>query len=215
MKPSKKLIKGCVVLSVVGLLILNYQWFFRNYAEFLTIDNATKNSDAIIILSGNPLIRIPHALKLFQEQYSGRIFLTDEKKNYQFSHLFPSNLELAVGIAKELNVTIAFEIIPSLKGGATSTFDEAQDLKEYVRIHALKRVILVTDAFHTRRARYAFNKVLGNPNLKIEMSAAPNPIFAEGNWWKSELGMENYTLEGLKFLVYLSTSQNLAFIWNN
>ena len=54
-----------------------------------------------------------------------------------------------------LNVSVGFESVPSLRGGATSTFDEAHDLLAFCIKEKLKHLILVTDSFHTRRALYA------------------------------------------------------------
>ena len=70
---------------------------------------------------------------------------------------------------------LSADIIPSTKGGATSTFDEAYDLVQFLRSHPMKHIIVVTDTFHTSLAHYAFRKILdlyGFKSLKIEMLAA-------------------------------------------
>ena len=50
-------------------------------------------------------------------------------------------------------------IIPSKDDGATSTFDEAFDALSFAKENNWKRIIIVTDNFHTRRALHAFEKV--------------------------------------------------------
>jgi len=106
-------------------------------------------------------------------------------------------------------------IIPSTKGGATSTFDEAYDLLAFLKDHKMKHIILVTDSFHTARAHYAFTKVLkdlGKQKIKIEMAAAKNDIFSESNWWKSERGISAYILEPIKYLFYVFNSSNTTLV---
>ena len=116
-----------------------------------------------------------------------------------------------------LNVSVGFESVPSLKGGATSTFDEAHDLLAFCVKEKLKHLILVTDSFHTRRALYAFKKVFKDKDrdIKIEVAASQNEIFNEDNWWRSDRGISAYILEPLKFIVYFFGSQNVSFIQND
>ena len=108
-----------------------------------------------------------------------------------------------------------FEVVPSLRKGATSTFDEAHDLLAFCTKEDLKHLIIVTDAFHTRRALYAFKKVFRESNIEIEVSAAKNDLFNEENWWWSDFGISVYVLEPIKFFVYLLTNQNTSFIKNS
>lgn len=82
----------------------------------------------------------------------------------------------------------------------------------------MKHIILVTDAFHTARAHYAFKKVLnahGYKNIKIEMSAASNDNFNETNWWKSEIGISMYILEPIKYLFYIFNNSNTTLVKEN
>ncbi len=71
-------------------------------------------------------------------------------------------------------------MVPSLKGGATSTFfEEACDLLQFCGKENLKHLIIVTDSFHTRRALYAFKKVFLGSNVNVEASIASNEGFGE------------------------------------
>ena len=118
-------------------------------------------------------------------------------------------------MVKFLGIQAKFESVPSLKGGATSTFDEAYDLLAFCNKENLKHIIIVTDSFHTRRAFFAFKKVFKGSNIKVEVSSASNEIFNEENWWLSDRGISAYILEPIKFAVYLFTSRNVPFIKND
>ena len=75
--------------GLAATAIFQYQPILSSYAEFYTVNNATSGADAIVVLSGGKASRIPHALKLFTENYAPRLLLTDEKKlNVRFAHLF-------------------------------------------------------------------------------------------------------------------------------
>ena len=115
----------------------------------------------------------------------------------------------------ELELKPPVSIIQSQKGGATSTFDEAYDLLKLSEKKRYRHLIIVTDAFHTRRAYHAFKTVFKDKGIKIEMSGASNEIFNEKNWWTSDQGISAYVLESIKFPVYLLSSRNATFIRND
>ena len=138
---------------------------------------------------------------------------TPKEPNEKYHDIFPTQLEqMDMVLEKEgLHATA----VPSLKGGATSTFDEAYDLAAYSKKHNLKRLILVTGTPHTLRARYAFQKIFalqGLPDVKLQCAAAPNACVDESCWWQSEGGLAAYLLEPIKYLIYLTRSRNLTFI---
>ncbi|MCP4717044.1 MAG: hypothetical protein GY868_18105 [Deltaproteobacteria bacterium] len=99
-------------------------------------------------------------------------------------------------------------------GGATSTFDEAYDLKEFCSEKSFRHLIIVTDNHHTRRSLYAFRKVFRGTGIRLESMGASNDIFNERNWWRSDRGLAAYIMEGVKYLVYVCSSRNVAVIKN-
>ena len=202
--------------GVIAVSISQYRSILTAYAKFFTVNNATTGADVIVVLSGGKDTRIPHALKLFEEGYALEILLTDEKKrNIRFSHLFPTNEMIAQVMIEELEMSVPVSTIQSQKGGATSTFDEAYDLLKLSENKRYRHLILVTDAFHTRRAYHAFQTVFEDTEIKIEMSAASNEIFNVNNWWTSDQGISAYVLESIKYPVYLMSSRNVTFIRND
>jgi len=213
----KKWLVVIIMLSgVIALSVSHYRFILIAYAKFFTVNNASPGADVIVVLSGGKETRIPHALKLFEEKYAPEILLTDEKKRkIRFSHLFPTNVMIAQAMIEELEMSVPVSTIESQKGGATSTFDEAYDLLKLSENKRYRHLILVTDAFHTRRAYHAFQTVFEDTEIKIEISAASNEIFNENNWWTSDQGISAYVLESIKYPVYLMSSRNATFIRND
>lgn len=212
---KRKVIVGIIFILI--LLLSQCKSVLTGYANFFTVDNPTYGvNTAIVILSGGGTTRVPKALELYNKGYGKRLFLTTLRpRNKKIAHLFLTNKQIAEKIAKELNVQVAFESVPSLKGGATSTFDEAYDLLAFCSKEKLKHLIIVTDSYHTRRALYAFKKVFQGSAIEVEAAAATNEVFSEENWWLSDSGISSYVLEPIKFAVYLGTSKNVSFIQND
>ncbi len=213
---KKWFVFSLTILIIIVAAGLFYKQLLTLYAEFYTVNNASKGADAIVVLSGEQATRIPHALKLHSENYASEILLTDVKKlEVRFAHLFPTNELIAEAMIEELKIDVTFSTVPSLKGGATSTFDEAYDLRKYSEQKGFQHLILLTDAYHTRRAYHAFKTVFTGSDIKLEMAAAPNNIFNENNWWTSDRGISAYVLESIKYPVYLMSTKNAAFIRND
>ena len=132
-----------VLIVILILLISQYKLMLIGYARFFTIDNPTYGVNAPnVILSGGFLTRIPKALELYEKGYGDRVLLTTERHlNSRLEPLFLTNEQSAEKIAQALNIQVEFEMVPSLKGGATSTFDEAYDLLQFCEKENLKHLI--------------------------------------------------------------------------
>jgi uncharacterized SAM-binding protein YcdF (DUF218 family) len=212
---KRKIFISLIILVI--LLLSQYKILLTGYANFFTIDDPTYGVNApILILAGGAATRVPKALELYEKGYGNRLLLTTERSwNSKVAHLFSTNEQMAKRISQELNVQAELEVVPSLKGGATSTFDEAHDLLTFCSKEKIKHLIIVTDSFHTRRALYAFKKVFQGSDIKVEASAAPNEIFNEENWWRSDRGISAYLLEPIKFAVYMVSNKNVSYIKND
>lgn len=209
--------KKKVLLLFLALLVMGglfHKEILTGYASLFDASAYSKGADGILILSGNPETRVEKAVELYRQGYGGQILLTTTKSiGNKYHHIFKTQIQMVQEAIRYEGID-DFVLVPSLKGGATSTFDEAYDLAEYVRKHNLRHIILVTDTFHTARALYAFKKVFDNlqMDVKLEAAGASNNFFNKKNWWRTESGLVTYFFESLKFLVYCFRSSNLEII---
>ena len=202
-------------------LLLLLGWLFRapiltGYANWFIKDNATKGADAIIILSGSKMTRVPKGLDLWVKGYAPSLCLTDQKPlKAKYRHLQLSNLEFAQQIAKEADLNATFTVIPSLGDGATSTFDEAADALVFAKERKWTCIIILTDGFHTRRALLAFEKVFDDSGITVQVTAVPNDVFNSTNWWTSDRGISAFVLETIKYPVYFFWSEEPKVVRND
>ena len=95
------------------------------------------------------------------------------------------------------------EAIVLLPGEVNSTADEARALKRYLEEHAGRRVAVVTNDYHTRRARWIFRNEIGDRAADLAFFGAPTDDFDAHDWWRSETGFRCYSDEYVKLLAYL------------
>ena len=82
------------------------------------------------------------------------------------------------------------------------TLMEARTVLGKIRQDGTKKVILVTQGFHTRRSYWAYKEVGSSFGLEI----VPHPIFIKfkrDNWWQHNQGIREFAGESVKFFYYL------------
>ena len=73
-------------------------------------------------------------------------------------------------------------------------------MRDYVRTHPVRRITVVTTAFHTARARWIFRKALRGTGVEVHMAAARDPSFDESNWYTKDEGLVAYFQETLQWI---------------
>ena len=195
-----------LILFLVGFsfLLIFHSQLLTLYGTWFVVRNAQPGADAIICLSGDRETRTPECLRLWKDKFAPRLFVTQEKpKNKEFNQLELSHLEFAEAVTKRMKLDAKWELLPSLSDGATSTFDEAADALTMAQREGWKRVILVTDEFHTRRSLLAFEKVFKGSKVEVQVEGATNEVFGVDDWWQSDRGILAYFGETIKYPIYL------------
>lgn len=152
--------------------------------------------EGVLILGGNPLIRLNGAIALYKNGIVKKIYITQPKNYIQtYNELLQSEFEKLSLVLNSLN--IPFEIIQNPRSGATSTLEEAKDFIRFAKNRDLNEVLILTDSFHTSRAYATFRSEFAKKGLKMDLYiiGVPNPYYDETNWWKSELGLRTYIVE--------------------
>jgi len=201
-----KKIRIFVLVFFVGILglLLFYKQCLTLYGRWYVVDNAQPGADAIICLSGDRETRTPQSLRLWKEKFAPKLYVTQEKpKNKEFNGLELSHLEFARAVTQRMNLDAKWQVLPSQSGGATSTFDEAEDALNLAQKEGWQRIIIVTDEFHTRRSLLAFKKVFKASGIAVQVAGAPNEVFAVDDWWQSDRGILAYFGETIKYPIYL------------
>lgn len=205
----KKFGRKSKVLLILALLILI--WFFVApfLAENLIVEKPVEKADIIFVLGGSAtyLERTDKAAELFKNGVTKKILLTDdgtrggwsqtEQRNMPFVELARRNL-VAQGVPAE-NIEI-------LKPETTGTIYEAKALTQLSKKENLRTILLVTSAYHTRRALRTFESEFAKENLPAEMGIVsaqtgrqtPPPSV----WWLSVFGWQSVAGEYVKSVYY-------------
>ena len=83
--------------------------------------------------------------------------------------------------------------------------EEAELVRQYVEAHGLRSVLIVTSAYHSRRALWVFSRVFGNTGIRIGLVSvrpgdeSPRPA----TWWFSRRGWKLVPTEYIKMIYYV------------
>ncbi len=191
-------------LAVGGLLLLGVDCFYLIltseplltwFAYRFRFEDAPVQSDAIVVLLGGPHDRPTKAAELYRQGMAPVILMgrteeapIDETETHR-------RALMRSGVPSD-----AIKILPG--GAVKNTYDEALRVRDYVRTHPVRRVIIVTTAYHTARARWTFRKVLRGLPVGIRMAASQDPRFTEADWYTRDDGINEYMSEAMKTIYY-------------
>lgn len=171
--------------------------------NYLVVSDKLTHADIIFVLNGDFTTRPFYAADLYKQGLAPKVVMArSEDLPATELGILPNDTDISISIMEQLGVQAGDIVMLPFPGGVTSTFEEAEVLREYAVTANIRRVILVTSAFHTRRASWIFNKELSGLDIAIEMAAAPYRDFNAGNWWQSEDGLITFCNEYIKLMYY-------------
>lgn len=210
--PRKKYALRNILAAGAGLLLLFTLAFalrsqiLTGIGDYLIINDKLQPADAIFLLNSDVNIRPFRAAELYKQGLAPVIIIARSEDTPVVSlGLVPNDTDISVGVMEKLSVPSEKIIILTVPGGVTSTFDEAAALRKYIETSHFGRIILVTSAFHTRRARWIFHRTLAGLPVVLKMAAVPYPDFDQTSWWKNETGLITVNNEYIKLIFYLFT----------
>lgn len=194
---------------IITVLIFLAAWFGLAWvaAKALIVESELLQADALVVLSGssNYIERTRAAAKLFAAGRAPKIILTNDNERGGWSSVEERNpLFEELEFAELLRAGVPAEKIEMLTETVTSTYDEARLVREYASTQGLRSIMVVTSAYHSRRALWTWRRVFQNSGIEIGLSAAPtgeqspNPF----SWWWHTRGWAMVAGEYPKLIYY-------------
>jgi uncharacterized SAM-binding protein YcdF (DUF218 family) len=192
------------LLGVVLVVWLAPHWVLPPVARFLDVSETPRATDYVLVLNGDPEIRPFAAAALVKAGLAREVLLTRQRLAMESSSVqegvMPSELAITQKILNSRGVPEAS--IQVLPGEITSTGDEARVLAEFLAAKPEATVAIVTNAFHTRRARMVFHRTLGENSDRVHFVGVPRDGVDEDSWWRTSGGCAVYVSEYGKFPYY-------------
>jgi uncharacterized SAM-binding protein YcdF (DUF218 family) len=206
--PQKHTLRNFIIAGSILLLLVITAFVFRNQiltgvAGHLIINDQLLPADGIFLLNSEYNIRPFRAAELYKQGLAPVIVIARAENTPVVDlGLVPNDTDISVGMLEKLGVPPEKITILTVPGGVTSTFDEAVVFRQYAEAKQMHRIIVVTSAFHTRRASWILHRTFTGLPVILNMAAASYPGFDQTTWWKNETGLIILTNEYIKLVYY-------------
>ncbi|HYY97737.1 MAG TPA: YdcF family protein [Pyrinomonadaceae bacterium] len=176
-------------------------------AGWLVVESRPETSDALVVLGGSSTYgeRTEYAARLFKEGFAPRVLLTDDGLRGGWSQAEQRNPFFVERAAAALEAAgVSRESVETLEPRTSSTYEEAMLLREQASARGLSSLLVVTSGYHSRRARWTFERVFRGSGVRLSFAAVepgrqtPPPAV----WWLSPRGWRLVALEYLKLAYY-------------
>jgi uncharacterized SAM-binding protein YcdF (DUF218 family) len=195
---------GGILSSLVSLLFLAV-FVFAMYAarrpllrlagESWVVEDSLQPADALLVLSDDNFFadRATRASELYRQKLAPVIVASGRRirPNAGIAELMEHDL-IERGVPKE-------QILRFPQDG-DNTREEAYALAGFAASHGWHSVIVVTSNYHTRRARYIFERVFP-PRISVRVASARDGDFDVERWWESRKSLKLFTRELAGMLV--------------
>lgn len=208
MRRRKIWIWSAVWLLMLGLFLISGGRFLV-YRELNPSDEET----LIVPLMGGLPDRSLEAAAVFRETKQATVLFVapiDPEKHFMDSLAIPTSSSAEQFRKVMIQLGVPPQKVAYLRGPATSTMDEADKVAAYLRANAqVKRIVIVTSSFHSRRAFRIFRDRFEKAGVRITINVSPsrytdfNPVI----WWRRKNDASVVITEWLKIMYYVLIGQ--------
>jgi uncharacterized SAM-binding protein YcdF (DUF218 family) len=183
--------KWVVAAALVAVIWASRGWWLRAIGDFLVESEEPQRADIVVVLAGDGYgHRLLKGVELVRAGYAPLALLDGPLTAYGYNEA-----ELAAGWAVKQGVPP--EILVTLPIRARSTVTEVEALNAELARRGVKKALVVTSNFHTRRARAVFNR-FGLKSIQYIVIAARDEDFDPTDWWLSRDAKKTVLLEYAK-----------------
>jgi len=188
-----------LVLLFLTLLCLVIYWarhpLLRYTAESWVVDEPAAHADALLLLGDDNFYadRATHAAELFRQGAAPVVVASGRR------------LRPTAGIVELEEHDLIERGVPKDKilrfpHDSDSTREEAAALAQFAIEHHFRSVIVVTSNYHTRRARYLFEKQFPK-RIAVSTASARDGDFDPERWWEHRKSQKLFAREWVAMLV--------------
>jgi uncharacterized SAM-binding protein YcdF (DUF218 family) len=194
-----------MMVAVLGAAV--WPLFAWAAAQLLIVEAEVFSPDAIVVLSGSStyIERADWAAKLFSRNRAPLIILTDDKLISGWDRVEERNPFFYELAAREMEKRGVPEgRIAVISEPALGTYFESLNICEYATTHKFKKLLVVTSAYHSRRALWSMRHACDRSSIEVGISA-PDPGWqtpSPWTWWLHRWGWKVVAGEYVKLVYY-------------
>ena len=165
--------------------------------DFLVIRDPLTPADAVIAVSGDGVgERTRAAADLLRQGDARWVILSGSTKGHARGGATAAMMRQALRAGVPADRLL-------IDDQSESTLDNARNTARLMRTHGLRRAIVVTSPYHTRRAAWVFRSVFLPQGLQVRVLAVSDSFFRVEQWWTRHRERSLVAREYVKLLGFL------------
>ena len=166
---------------------------------FLIVSDPLAPADAILVLGGGARSRAEEGARLYDDGYAPLVVVTNspiDVPGIRSSYVNLMKSEMLWQGVPEDHIVAAPELV-------TTTYEEALAVRQLAETRGWHSLIVVTDPYHTRRARWIFRQVFADTTVTVIMRPVRHHSYTANTWWQNRYGLMQTWIEYPKLILYL------------
>lgn len=178
-----------IASSLIIFMVITHKQWMPSLCSWLNVGQPPSKADFIVYLGGDEDLRPARAAQLYRDGYASRVIAS----GYY--------LYVPQGIRVLQDGGVPLESI-LINEHATTTWDESQQVLDILRKEGAKSVLIVTSAFHTRRASATFETNQNDQRIMLTFVSS-DLVDQCGNWWNTPQAKLELQYEYPRIIFYL------------
>lgn len=191
-RKKKRLHIAIAILCLISLLYAGSGRILSSIGWFLVVDEGSVNCDAVVVLNTGVEYypRLMEAADLYKKGYVKTIVINGDRKTDSLRGLEEMGFESCCPWYEdtfrilELLGVLRTDIMAISAEDAYDTVSEAQLVGKELLQSGIKKIIVTTSKYHTRRAGLIWKRIYKN-DLQITVIPAESDPFDPEGWWRS------------------------------
>ncbi len=185
---SRKMTRLGLLARLAAVFLLTWSLVAWGLARFLIVRADLSHADALAVLSGSATYheRTRQAAELWKRGRAPRIILTNDNQQGGWSSAEQRNPFFYERAVEELRAAgVPQDRIEVLLERISGTYEEALLLRYYAEQQHFQSIIVVTSAYHSRRALWILRRVFRGTGITIGLEPVPpgRQTPSPALWW--------------------------------
>ena len=184
------------VILIMGIIFL--EPLLRSVSRVLVHEDPLVKADAIVVLAGGNGNRIEAAARLYREGFGEKLLFSGFRVYPEtYSSSLMKKYALKLGVPEVNIITYNPDVEVSTRGESLANL-------ELLKMNRMKKFIIVTSTYHTRRTNLIYKRAVSLLEYDVEFLVypAPDPYVPINSWWKIRSGQKGIFLEYTKSIAY-------------
>lgn len=162
--------------------------------RYLIVSDPLDHADVIVVLSGSRRgERVRQAAELYHRGLAPLVLLSGGE---EIEGISIPELQRRQVLAQRIPASaLLFE------KASTSTGEQSRNLRQILERRGVRRAVIVTSSFHTRRTRLLFRKAFAGSPVEVRVYPVQQDYFNPEEWWTRDDDTESLVLEYIKLIL--------------